>query len=184
MTKNNLIKNKSQLFKELSINTNIIYGNKLKQIRNLLVIKPEDLASVLTISTNTIKKAEEGGNVGIEVLGEILMFYGFTIEHFYSLDSLPNWEELTKQIEKFHLKNKSEGYKILSQRPQLIDLIEHRLLKTYFFRHWVDENQVIEFCKKEYNHHYTNATNTLNNCVDKGWLISDENTRPKKYRLK
>lgn len=182
--KNNLIKNTSQIFKELSIKTNINYGYKLRQLRNLLVLKPEVLSSVLTISTNTIKKAEEGGNVGIEVIGELVFFYGFTMEKFYSLDDLPTWEELIKQIENFHLKHKSVAYKIIFERPHLLDLIEHRLLNTNLFREWVQEDQVLEFCKKEYNYNYSSATNTLNNCVKKGWLISDEYTKPKKYRLK
>lgn len=182
--KNNLIKNKSQIFKELSIKTNINYGDKLRQLRNLLVLKPEVLSTALTISTNTIKKAEDGGNVGIEVIGELVFFYGFTMEKFYSLDALPTWDELMKQIETFHLKHKSIVHKIIFERPHLQDLIEFRIIETNLFKEWVDEGHVIEFCKKEYGHNYSSATNTLNNCVKKGWLISDEYTKPKKYKLK
>ena len=182
--KNNLYKNKSQIFKELSIKTNIHYGIKLRKLRNLLVLKPEDLSKVLNLSTNTIKKAEEGGNVGIEVMGELCLFYGYTLEKFYSLKSLPTWDELMKQIETFHLKHKSIAHKIMFERPHLQDLIEFRIIETNLFKEWVDEGHVIEFCKKEYGHNYSSATNTLNNCVKKGWLISDENTKPKKYRLK
>lgn len=184
MTKNNLNKNKSQIFKELSIKTNIHYGARLRQLRNLLVLKAEDLSTVLNISTNTIKKAEEGGNVGIEIIGELVLFYGFTLEEFYSLEILPTWEELTKQVINFNKKHKSSAYEILLDRPHLQDLIEFRLLETNLFKEWVDEGQVSEFCKKEYGHNYSNATNTLNNCVKKGWLISDEYTKPKKYKLK
>lgn len=182
--KNILIKNKSQIFKELSIKTNIHYGNKLRQLRNSLVLKPEDLSSVLTISTNTIKKAEEGGNVGIEVIGELVLFYGFTLEQFYNLEILPSWEELTNQVIEFNKKNRSNAFEILFERPHLQDLIEFRILGTNLFKEWVNETQVIEFCKKEYNYNYSSATNTLNNCVNKGWLISDENLKPKRYRLK
>jgi len=182
--KNNLIKNKSQIFKELSIKTNIHYGNRLRQLRNLLVLKPEDLSVVLTISTNTIKKAEEGGNVGIEIIGELALFYGFTLEQFYNIEILPSWEELTKQIITFNKKHKSIAYEILLDRPNLQDLIEFRILATDLFKEWINESQVIEYCKKEYNYNYSSATNTLNNCVNKGWLISDENSKPKRYRLK
>jgi len=182
--KNNLNKYKNEIFKNLSIRNNVLYGNKLKCLRQSLLLKPEDLATVLTISTNTIKKAEEGGNVGTEVLNEIILFYGFTIDQFYSTDSIPHWTDLNKQIENFHKKHKSESYKILNQRPQLIDLIEYRLLGNNFFENWVDEKQVIEFCKEEYAYEYSTATNTLNNAVSKGWLIANENFKPKKYKVK
>lgn len=182
--KNNFNKYKNEIFKNLSTRYNGLYGNKLKCIRESLLLKPEDLATVLTISTNTIKKAEEGGNVGIEVLNEIVLFYGFTIDQFYSTDSVPDWQDLKKQIEKFHKEHKSESYKILNQRPQLIDLIEFRLLKNDFFENWVDEKQVLEFCKTEYAYEYSTAINTLNNAVTKGWLIVNDKYKPKKYRSK
>ena len=35
------------------------------------------------------KKAEEGGNVGIEIIGELVLFYGFTLEKFYNLEISP-----------------------------------------------------------------------------------------------
>src|SRR5690606_12644269 len=145
----------NEIFKNLSTKHNGHYGNKLKCIRESLLLKPEDLAAVLTMSTNTIKKAEEGGNVGIEVLNEIVLFYGFTIDRFYSTDSVPAEQDLMKQIEKFHKEHKSESYKILNQRPHLIDLIGFRLLKSEFFKNWVDEKQVLEFCKSEYGYEYS-----------------------------
>lgn len=182
--KNNLYKGKCHIFKDLSVKENINYGYKLKQLRNLLVLKPEDISSVLTISTNTIKKAEEGGNVGIEVIGELCLFYGYTLEKFYSLKSLPTWENLKQQMVEFHIKNKSIIYKKIFDRPSLQDLIEFRLLKTNLFEDWVNESQVIDFCKNKYNYNYSSATNTLNNCVLKGWLIIDKNSKPRKYKLK
>ena len=182
--KNNFNIYKNEIFKNLAKRNNVLYGNKLKCLRQSLLLKPEDLAAVLTISTNTIKKAEQGGNVGIEIINEIVLFYGFTIDQFYSTDSVPNWQDFKKQIEKFHKEHKSESYKIINQRPQLIDLIEYRLLKSDFFKQWVDEDQLLEFCNREYNYNYSSATNTLNNCVQKGWLIIDENAKPKKYSLK
>lgn len=182
--KNNFNIYKNEIFKNLATRNNVLYGTKLKSLRQSLLLKPEDLAAVLTISTNTIKKAEEGGNVGIDVLKEIIMFYGFTIDEFYSSESIPHWQDLYKQIEKFHKKYKSESYKIINQRPQLIDLIEFRLLKSDLFKQWVDENQVLEFCKKEYAYEYSTAINTLNNAVSKGWLIVNEDSKPKKYKVK
>ena len=182
--KNNFNKYKNEIFKNLATRNNVLYGNKLKCLRQSLLLKPDDLAAVLTISTNTLKKAEQGGNVGIEIINEIVFFYGFAIDQFYSTESLPNWQDLKKQIEKFHKEHKSESYKILNQRPQLIDLIEYRLLKSDFFKQWVDENQVLEFCKTEYAYEYSTATNTLNNAVSKGWLIANENFKPKKYKIK
>src|SRR5690606_37630524 len=114
---------------ELSIKNNKKHGEKLKSLRTLLLLKPEDLSSVLSISTNTIKKAECGGNVGVEVIGELSFFYGYTLDQFYNIKVLPTWESLLKQAINFHKLNNSDTYKILLRRPKLLDLIEFRLLE-------------------------------------------------------
>lgn len=180
--KNNYSRFKTLKMKELSSLENMYFGKLLEELRNTLLLKPEDLADVLSISTNTIKKAERGGNVGIEVLGELIFFYGFTFEEFYSLKQIPHWKELVLRIETFHKKHRSQAYKILYKKPNLIDLIEFRLLKTDFFDKWMDEQDVIQKCEKEYGFKFDSATNTLNNAVTKGWLISNDRTKPKKYK--
>ncbi|SKC02786.1 hypothetical protein SAMN05660841_03711 [Sphingobacterium nematocida] len=51
------------------------------------------------------------------------------------------------------------------------------------FENWVDEQGVIDYCKKNYSFIYDTATNTLNSAVKKGWLQRDDNASPKKYKL-
>ena len=121
--------------------------------------------------------------IGTEVINELIVFYGYTLKDFHSLESLPTWKELLQKIESSHKANKSDAYLILQEKPNLIDLIEHRLSATKLFEDWVDENSVLNFCKTEYGYSYDSATNTLNNAVTKGWLIRDDNVKPKKYKI-
>ncbi|RKO70766.1 hypothetical protein D7322_15980 [Sphingobacterium puteale] len=181
--KNNFSNYKTDTFYNIAIKNNIKTGKMLKALRNLLVRQPDEIASVLSMTTNTLKNAEKGANVGTEVINELIGFYGYTPKDFHSLESLPTWEELLQKIESFHKANKSDVYLILKEKPNLIDLIEHRLLNTKLFKNWVDENSVLNFCKTEYDYSYESAINTLNNAVTKGWLIRDDSVKPKKYKM-
>lgn len=56
----------------------------LKGLRNLLMRKPDEIAFVLSMTTNTLKSAEKGANVGTEVINELIVFY------IYLEDFLPH----------------------------------------------------------------------------------------------
>lgn len=165
---------KTKVIGELSIKQNIVLGEKLEKMRNLLVLKPKDLASVLTVSTNTIIKAEKGGNVGVNVLGELMFFYGYTIEEFSSLKNLPSWEELQERIISFHKRHNSKAYKILEKKPRLIDLIELRLLHTTVFKNWIDESGLNEYCRIKFNFDYIDTDSTLELLVKRKILVKKE----------
>lgn len=182
--KNNFENIQNNHFYELAIKNNIETGKKLRAIRNLLVRKPEEITDVLTMTTNTLKNAENGENVGVEVINELILFYGYSLSEFYNLRSLPTWKKLIKKIEDTHKAINSKSYEILFDQPSLIDLIEHRLLDTDLFTIWADENAVIKYCKDSYGYEYKSATNTLNNAVTKEWLIRDDSVKPKKYMKK
>lgn len=182
--KNNFKNLHNNHFNELAIKNNIETGKKLRAIRNLLVRKPEEIADVLTMTTNTLKNAENGENVGVEIINELILFYGYSLSEFYNLRSLPTWKKLIKKIEETHKAINSKSYEILFDQPSLIDLIEHRLLDTDLFTIWTDENAVIKYCKDSYGYEYKSATNTLNNAVTKEWLIRDDSVKPKKYMKK
>jgi transcriptional regulator with XRE-family HTH domain len=182
--KNNFKNLQNNHFNELAIKNNIETGKKLRAIRNLLVRKPEEIADVLTMTTNTLKNAENGENVGVEIINELILFYGYSLSEFYNLRSLPTWKKLIKKIEETHKAINSKSYEILFDQPSLIDLIEHRLLDTDLFTIWTDENAVIRYCKDSYGYEYKSATNTLNNAVTKEWLIRDDSVKPKKYMKK
>lgn len=182
--KNNFKNLQNNHFNEFAIKNNIETGKKLRAIRNLLVRKPEEIADVLTMTTNTLKNAENGENVGVEIINELILFYGYSLSEFYNLRSLPTWKKLIKKIEETHKAINSKSYEILFDQPSLIDLIEHRLLDTDLFTIWTDENAVIRYCKDSYGYEYKSATNTLNNAVTKEWLIRDDSVKPKKYMKK
>lgn len=182
--KNNSNKECVSALRELVTTENVQIGDRLKSLRNLLAKKPDEIASVLTMSANTLKSAESGENVGIEVINELIFFYGYNLKEFYSLDKLPKWEVLTQRIIKYHRSIKSDAYLILKNRPNLMELLEHRLItSTDLFENWVDEKEVISFCENNYSFIYDSATNTLNRAVKKGWLQRNDKTSPKKYKL-
>ncbi|MFD2554201.1 hypothetical protein [Sphingobacterium tabacisoli] len=182
--KNNSDSTKTSSLKTLAILQNKQIGERLKGLRNLLAKRPEEISSVLSMSTNTLKGAENGENVGIEVINELILFYGYTLQEFYSLKKLPSWKALMQRIIKYHISIKSVAHGILEERSGLMELLEHRLIpNTKLFENWVDEQGVIDYCKKNYSFTYDTATNTLNSAVKKGWLQRDDNISPKKYKL-
>jgi len=182
--KNNLKSDKILPLKEQVITQNKLIGKRLADLRNLLVKQPDEIASALSVSTNTVKNAEGGANVGTEVLNELILFYGYSLKEFYSFPKLPSWQTLVKRIEKYHISIKSDSYLVIYDRPNLIHLIENRLLiSTDLFSNWVTEKDVLDFCENNYSFIYDSATNTLNNIVKKDWLIRDDKSSPKKYRI-
>ena len=182
--KNNSKSNKILPLKEQVITQNKLIGKRLADLRNLLVKQPDEIASALSVSTNTVKHAEGGANVGTEVLNELILFYGYSLKEFYSFPELPSWQILVKRIEKYHISIKSDSYLVIYDRPNLIHLIENRLLtSTDLFSNWVTEKDVLDFCKNNYSFIYDSATNTLNNIVKKDWLIRDDKSSPKKYKI-
>ncbi|WP_164111694.1 MULTISPECIES: hypothetical protein [Sphingobacterium] len=182
--KNNSNQTENSLLKTLAIMQNKQIGERLKGLRNLLAKRAEEISSVLAMSTNTLKGAENGENVGVEVINELILFYGYTLQEFYSLKKLPSWKALMQRIIKYHMSIQSNAHMILEERAGLMELLEHRLIpNTKLFEDWVDEQEVIDFCKKNYSFIYDTATNTLNSAVKKGWLQRDDNVSPKKYKL-
>lgn len=137
--------------KELLLKQNIENGKKLSALRNLLILKPKDLAPYLSISINTIKSAESGENVGIDVIGQLIFFYGYTFEEFFALKTLPTWQELIKQMETFHKKNGSDSYKVIyTIEPSIKDLLQYRAINSTLFDNWVSSKEVEIFCEKHY----------------------------------
>ena len=58
--KNNSNKECVSALRELVTTENVQIGDRLKSLRNLLAKKPDEIASVLTMSANTLKSAESG----------------------------------------------------------------------------------------------------------------------------
>ncbi len=172
--------------KDIAESNNSKVGERLITLRNLLVIKPEDISEVLSITVNTIKNAESGNkNVGIEILFELIAFYGYTATEFFNFNkSLPTWKSLRSKMIRHHQTTGLNVLTILNKQPELYDLIQFRLLDTDLFNDWKDADQVIEYCSAKYQYEYlpTSVPNTLNNAVKKGWLIRDDDSKPKRYR--
>lgn len=179
---NILKKNKMNMMKAHSKEQNIVLGEKLESLRNILILKAEDLATVLTISVNTIKNVEKGLNVGIEAQGELMFFYGFTLEELSSLKQLPTWKELVERIENFHKKHNSTAHNIVNKKPKLLELIEFRLIYTDVFDNWVNEIVIENLCIEEYGFEYKSILSTLNKSVEKGLLTSEGKGSDTKYK--
>lgn len=178
------IKYKTLKFAELAQESSKRYGTTLKLFRNILLRNPEEIASVLTITVNTIKNIESGKNSHAENINELIFFYGYSLQEFYSLKQLPTWQDLFKKMKVAHSSIDSEAYKIIYKNPNLIDLIEYRLLGSVFFETWVTEKEVVQFCSNNYNYEYTQAAQTLNKAVENGWLIKDEKSKPMRWKRK
>lgn len=168
--------------------TNDKIGRKLKGLRGILLLSRRKIAKELSMDGQTVGNFEEGKTGGnSDKLSALILFYGYTHEEFYDFSKpLPTEKQLKSKMKRFHESIGSDAYKIIYDRPDLIDLIEFRLLDTDLFDDWQDADQVIEYCEAKYGYQYisTSVPNTLNNAVKKSWLIRDDKSRPKRYRRK
>ncbi|HWK58470.1 MAG TPA: hypothetical protein VNQ80_14090 [Parapedobacter sp.] len=179
-------------FKEItreSINiTNVKVAEKLYGLRALLLLSRPKIGAEVGVDSKTIGNFEEGRTGGqTDKLSALIFFYGFTHKEFYDFDKpLPTEKQLKSRMKRFHEAIGSDAYKIIYDRPDLIDLIEFRLLATDLFSEWVTAEQVISYCKTKYHYEYlpTSVPNTLDNAVKKGWLVVDDKAKPKRYRKK
>lgn len=163
-------------------------GRKLSSIRAILVLSRGTIGKKISVDGQTIGKLEEGKTGGYtDKLSTLIFFYGYTHKEFYDFDKpLPTEKQLKSRMKRFHESIGSDAYKIIYDRPDLIDLIEFRLLATDLFSDWATAEQVIAYCKTKYHYEYlpTSVPNTLDNAVKKGWLVVDEKAKPKRYRKK
>lgn len=180
--------NINTIISNLINSTNKKVGNRLYGLRALLIFSKNKIGSASGIDGQTIGNLEEGNTGGYtDKLSALILFYGYTHKEFYDFDKpLPTERQLKSRMKKFHESIGSDAYKIIYDRPDLIDLIEFRLLATDLFSEWVTAEQVISYCKTKYKFEYlpSSTPNTLDNAVKKGWLVVDDKTKPKRYRKK
>lgn len=161
-------------------------GKRLYGLRSLLMYSLTKIGKAAGIDGQTVRNFEEGRTGGqTDKLSALIFFYGYTHKEFYDFDKpLPTEKQLKSRMKKFHEAIGSDAYKIIYDRPDLIDLIEFRLLATDLFSDWVSAEQVIIYCKTKHHYEYlpSSVPNTLDNAVKKGWLVVDEKAKPKRYR--
>ncbi|WP_262245730.1 hypothetical protein [Parapedobacter soli] len=180
--------NKSLIYKDIIRELNKKSGDKLLKTRAILVLSRGTIGKKISVDGQTIGSLEEGETGGhTDKLSALILFYGYTHKEFYDFDKpLPTERQLKSRMKRFHEAIGSDAYKIIYDRPDLIDLIEFRLLATDLFSEWVTAEQVISYCKTKYKFEYlpSSTPNTLDNAVKKGWLAVDEKAKPKRYRKK
>lgn len=197
MSKNKEDKNKNNDVRELILKQLDEHYKKLKALRHLLLLSIPELESAITISASSIKRAENGKNVGNDILGQLIFFYGYTFEEFFALKTLPTWQELIKRMEAFHTKIGSESYKVIyTVEPTIRDLLQYRAINSTLFDNWVSSKEVEIFCEKHYGFLTSNpqdkdgkekkptTINALNSLVKLELLIKRGNTSDVAYMKK
>ena len=151
MSKNKEDINSNNSVKELILKQLDEHYKKLRALRNLLLLTTAELESATKISASSIKRVENGKNIGNDILGQLIFFYGYSFEEFFALKALPTWQELIKRMETFHKKNGSESYKVIyTIKPTIKDLLQYRAINSTLFDNWVSSKEVVIFCEKHY----------------------------------
>lgn len=147
-------------------------GQRLKELRNLLLLSVSSLSKATNIPRPTIVRIEKGNDSKRSAVEALILFYGYSIPEFYRFGKLPTESNLRKRIQQFHKKNHSQSFKIINDQPDLIEIIEHKILKNYtLFNDWVGVKTVHQFCLAELGYNYTNVSGTLLTAVKKRKIL-------------
>jgi len=159
---------------------------RLIEVREALSLKIPALAKSSPLSKSTLERLEKReGTPSLETIFSLILFYGFTLSEFFDFEKpLPDADRLKRKMKAFHKKIESDAYEKVFSQPKLNDLIPEELIPNGYFDGYHTVAEVVDFCKEEYGYTYENATNTLNIAVKKGWLIRDDQSKPKRYRKK
>jgi len=161
---------------------------KLKKLRNTLLLSYRQVEKGAGLKKNTYSKIESGAVLtNLRTVGALINFYGMEYHEFFNfVKELPSERTLRKKIETYHKIHNSSAYEVIYEQPDLIELIEYRLLLSDLFTDWIIAEEVITYCKKQYKYAYllSSVRNTLNNAVTKGWLVRDDKSKPKRYKKK
>lgn len=158
----------------------IASGQRLKNLRNLLLLSVVDINKATGITRPTINRIESGEDGIRSNIEMLILFYGYTLEEFYAFPPLPTVDQLRNRIVEFHTIHKSNTYNIIFKQPDLSELIEHRLLKeTTLFNNWVDIQDVSNYCIDNYNYEYKNISGSLLTMVNNNFLKSKKNLKAK-----
>ncbi len=160
--------------------------SRLIEIKEKLSIKTPQLAIASPLSKSTLERLEKREvTPSLESLFSLILFYGLTLPEFFDFDKpLPDAEKLKRKMKAFHKKMGSDAYEKVFSQPKLNDLIPEELIPGGYFDDYRTVADVVSYCKEEFGYTYGNATNTLNNAVEKGWLVVDDKVKPKRYRRK
>lgn len=149
-------------------------GIRLKAIRKLLILSLKKAATGSDLTVASLKRLEEGkGNVHLINLLKLLTFYGIPVVEFFDFSKkLKEEKEFRANMINFHKKHNSLRHKIIDTPPDLIDLIELRLLDLNLFKEWVDVQAVDEYIKTAFGITYKNISGSLLTAIKNGWLTS------------
>ncbi|SEM22181.1 hypothetical protein SAMN05216436_102275 [bacterium A37T11] len=161
-------------------------SERISKLRKIFILSYEAVAKGTGLTGVTIKKIEESkGTSYINSIIPIINFYGINHADFFNFSKpLPSETQLRKNMIAFHKEHNSTAYEVIFEKPDLIDLIELRLLDSTLFDTWVTDKDVFAFCKKNYKISYTSIPNTLDLAVKKGFLIREPSAKPKQYKKK
>jgi transcriptional regulator with XRE-family HTH domain len=171
--------------KELINESNIETGRKLRNLRNILLLSYQDIETATKVSRITVARVEDGEKgCNRESVLALIFFYGYELHKFYDFSKrLPTEKELKKQMIDFHINHESKEYEIIYKQPDLIELIEQKLLKTALFNKWVEVTDVYKFCKEKYVYEYNSISGTLILATKKGLLTSRKKDNDAKARV-
>ncbi|SEM84705.1 Helix-turn-helix [bacterium A37T11] len=159
---------------------------RLKETRELLGLSIQSVARVTHLDEEHIGSLENQASApSLATLIPLLAFYGFSLTEFFNFSkALPSSQALKTKMMRFHEKYGTEAYKVVYNRPKLINFIESTLLETSLFDHWITDKEVYEYCKENYNYRFLRKSipNTLDLAVEKGFLIRDPDASPKRYK--
>lgn len=155
-------------------------GEKLKRLRETLMLSQQQLATVLLLSRSTITRIESGDGVspGIDNYGMLIFFFGYTFETFFTNSfKYPNEHALRQQIEEFHRKEGSETYKVIYSQPDFSELVNNKVLKSNFFETFRDVQTTLKHIEDKYGFRYPSS-------VASNYLKTLSNRKTLQFRLK
>lgn len=148
--------------------------HRLKDLRTKLLLTYKQVDKGAQVTQNTVSRIEKGTVASsLDNIGAIILFYGFEYHEFFNFSKpLPDEKSLRSQMERFHRKHDSKAYEVIYKQPELIELVEHRLIANGVFDKWVTTADVEDYLTEHYNYSYENVSGTLLRAVNKRQILT------------
>lgn len=130
----------------------ILIGNKLKWIRELLLLTTKEVSELSTIPATTLRRIEHGDKTSIEKwIDKLCYLYQINKAKIYDAQySIPNWKILRRNVIAEHRRN-ILYLKYINKKPFPRKAIEFRVMQTSFINSYKNTSEIRAFLQKTYN---------------------------------
>src|SRR5690606_29883800 len=164
----------------------ILIGQRLKFIRELLLLTIEEVYKLTNIKPSTLRRIESGYKSAIEKRIDVLCnLYQIKKKNIIkSSYQLPSWISLRRNVLRVH-RNNDFLIKSINKTPYQKKALQFRVMQSNFLNSFKSTDEVISHIQKKYNwtYRYEEILMALDSLVD-DYLLEMENLKsnPRKFR--